>query len=131
MSVENFVEQTYDSTPSTSHSHRKSVDNLWQMGVPITSMPTTADNCEKDEFDTFGEYVALVLRKLKTDYAKCTVKHHINNILYQGEIGMYDLSPNYDFEHNSHRKPSSSSTSHAIPSTSSQDNCVDHTESSR
>lgn len=44
----------------------------------------------KDQYDIFGEYVASKIRNLKSDYAKATMQHEINNLLYFGDLGRYD-----------------------------------------
>ncbi|XP_022220416.2 uncharacterized protein LOC111072711 [Drosophila obscura] len=43
-----------------------------------------------DEYGVFGEYVAITIRKLKTSKSKIAVKHLINNLLYEAELGAYD-----------------------------------------
>ncbi|XP_033158807.1 homeobox protein cut isoform X1 [Drosophila mauritiana] len=43
-----------------------------------------------DEYGVFGEYVAITIRKLKTSKSKIVVKHLINNLLYEAELGKYD-----------------------------------------
>ncbi|XP_016987640.1 uncharacterized protein LOC108050456 [Drosophila rhopaloa] len=43
-----------------------------------------------DEYGVFGEYVAVTIRKLKTSKSKIVVKHLINNLLYEAELGKYD-----------------------------------------
>lgn len=45
---------------------------------------------DKDEFEIFGKHVACSIRNLKSDFVKSTVKHYINNILYQAEVGEFD-----------------------------------------
>lgn len=50
---------------------------------------------ERDEYQIYGEHVACKIRKLTTDYAKSTVQHIINNILYEAELGKY----NYPVHH--------------------------------
>lgn len=47
-------------------------------------------NTPIDEYGVFGEYVAITIRKLKTSKAKIVVKHLINNLLYEAELGKYD-----------------------------------------
>lgn len=49
---------------------------------------------QTDDFDIFGELVARKLRKLRTPYAQATVQHVISNILYEAEIGQYDIPTN-------------------------------------
>lgn len=43
-----------------------------------------------DEFGVFGEYVGITIRKLKTTKARVVIKHLINNLLYDAEMGRYD-----------------------------------------
>ncbi|XP_043071453.1 AF4/FMR2 family member lilli [Drosophila grimshawi] len=43
-----------------------------------------------DEYEVFGEYVAITIRKLKTPKSRIVVKHLINNLLYEAELGKYD-----------------------------------------
>lgn len=45
-----------------------------------------------DEYTLFGEQIAIKLRSLKTDYARITVQHHINNLIYEAQMGKYDYS---------------------------------------
>lgn len=45
-----------------------------------------------DEYTLFGEQIAFKLRSLKTDYARITVQHHINNLIYEAQLGKYDYS---------------------------------------
>lgn len=58
----------------------------------------------KDEFEIFGQHVACKIRKLSTSYAKSTVQYHINNIIYQAELGQYDQPLQTQF--NTYQKPS-------------------------
>lgn len=37
--------------------------------------------------------MARKVRGLRTHYAQCTVQHLINNLLYDGELGKYDVPP--------------------------------------
>lgn len=48
----------------------------------------------RDEYDIFGELVAHKIRCLNTHFAKATVQHQINNILYDAQVGKYDY-PQY------------------------------------
>ncbi|XP_037811926.1 myosin-G heavy chain isoform X1 [Lucilia sericata] len=60
---------------------------------PTTSNNGKTNNCSNnpiDEYGVFGEYVAITIRKLKTSKAKIVVKHLINNLLYEAEMGKYD-----------------------------------------
>lgn len=45
---------------------------------------------EKDEYGVFGEYIAAKVKSLSTHYARATVKHRINNIIYRAELGGFD-----------------------------------------
>ncbi|KAK3885992.1 hypothetical protein Pcinc_009819 [Petrolisthes cinctipes] len=83
-------EQTYDNpsttTPTTTRDHIAS-----QEGQQGTVSPLVQELCqEKDEFEVFGEYIAANMKKLGTNHAKATVKHMINNIIYQAELGHFD-----------------------------------------
>ncbi|KAH8264879.1 hypothetical protein KR038_006660 [Drosophila bunnanda] len=53
---------------------------------PINGLSTN----HVDEYGVFGEYVAITIRKLKTSKSKIVVKHLINNLLYEAELGKYD-----------------------------------------
>lgn len=46
-----------------------------------------------EDFDAFGDIVARKVCGLRTHYAQCTVQHLINNLLYDGELGKYDVPP--------------------------------------
>ncbi|XP_025410850.1 uncharacterized protein LOC112683876 [Sipha flava] len=52
----------------------------------------------KDKFDIFGQHVACKIRKLSTSYAKSTIQYHINNIIFQAELGQYDQPPQTQFK---------------------------------
>ncbi|KAK4317458.1 hypothetical protein Pmani_011461 [Petrolisthes manimaculis] len=79
-------EQTYDNTSTTTRDHIAS-----QEGQQGTGSQLVQELCqEKDEFEVFGEYIAANMKKLGTNHAKATVKHMINNIIYQAELGQFD-----------------------------------------
>lgn len=44
----------------------------------------------KDEYEVFGEYIAAKVKSLSTQYARATVKHMINNVIYRAELGAFD-----------------------------------------
>ncbi|XP_055907855.1 uncharacterized protein LOC129942805 [Eupeodes corollae] len=48
------------------------------------------DASESDEFGVFGEYVGITIRRLKTSKAQVVIKHLINNLLFDAEMGRYD-----------------------------------------
>lgn len=45
---------------------------------------------QRDEYSVFGEYVGMTIRQLNNDTAKIVVKHYINNLLFEAEMGKYD-----------------------------------------
>lgn len=57
------------------------------------------DKKERDEFSIFGEYVACKIRCLSNKFARSTVEHHINTILYQADLGRYDVPDIPDIPH--------------------------------
>ncbi|KAL0821400.1 hypothetical protein ABMA28_004883 [Loxostege sticticalis] len=52
------------------------------------------DRKSRDEFTVFGEYIANKLRNINNHGARNTVQHHISNILYNAEMGKYDVVTN-------------------------------------
>lgn len=68
-----------------------------------------------DDFDVFGDLVARKLRGLRTRYAQCTIQHLINNLLYDGELGKYDIPPQtYDARSNYNNYSNASSSASII-----------------
>lgn len=55
----------------------------------------TNKKVERDEYQIYGEHIACKIRKLSTDYAKSTVQHLMNNILYEAELGKYNHPPHH------------------------------------
>jgi hypothetical protein len=45
---------------------------------------------DRDDFTIYGEYVAAELRKIKDKHAIAVVKNHINNTLFQGQMGKFN-----------------------------------------
>ncbi|KAL1489147.1 hypothetical protein ABEB36_014089 [Hypothenemus hampei] len=43
-------------------------------------------DAQTDDFDLFGKIVARKIRNLPTRYARITLQHLINNLLYEGEL---------------------------------------------
>lgn len=70
----------------------------------------------RDEYTTYGELVAMKLRKIGNNYARSTAQYHINNILYKAEIGAYDQQQNkpnsFQTRENIGTAPTKSSTRH-------------------
>lgn len=56
---------------------------------------------KRDEYTTYGELVAMKLKKIENSYARSTAQYHINNILYKAEIGTYNKPPIPNRSHNS------------------------------
>lgn len=78
--------------------HVKTVKRKRETIEPYEVMESSfnsTNSAEKDDCQIFGEYVASKIRRLRTEYAKNTVQHLINNILYDAFLGKYD-SPPYD-----------------------------------
>lgn len=104
------LSRSQKSTPKNSSS-RKSKNRLRTLKNDSTSqqqlqtdsdtdtMDSTSEPCKKkhkldvrepDEFGVFGEYVGITIRKLKSSKAQVVIKHLINNLLYDAEMGKYD-----------------------------------------
>jgi len=65
---------------------------IFEMIKSINESSRKESNEKKiDDFDAFGDIVARKLRSLRTHYAQCTIEHLINNLLYDGELGKYDV----------------------------------------
>lgn len=84
----------------------------------------------RDEYDIFGELVAHKIRCLNTHFAKATVQHQINNILYDAQVGKYDY-PQYSIcSENIINNPSCTSTSTPLSSPSCAPSPMQETEES-
>lgn len=44
----------------------------------------------RDEFDLYGDQVAIKLRNISSPYAKVTVQNKINTLLMEAELGLFD-----------------------------------------
>ncbi|XP_032587096.1 putative uncharacterized protein DDB_G0277255 isoform X1 [Drosophila mojavensis] len=66
------------------------ISSLTATPLKMSSGSSLAGNSHVDEYGVFGEYVAITIRKLKTPKSKIVVKHLINNLLYEAELGNYD-----------------------------------------
>ncbi|KAH8372156.1 hypothetical protein KR093_010268 [Drosophila rubida] len=73
------------STITTSHNNNNNNNNNNNSGNNSSN-----SSSHVDEYGVFGEYVAITIRKLKTAKSKIVVKHLINNLLYEAELGKYD-----------------------------------------
>jgi hypothetical protein len=73
-----------------------------------------------DEYTLFGEQIAFKLRTLKTDYARITVQHHINNLIYEAQLGKYDhpQTQNQGYYTTQYSTNAQSSNQSNLPSTS-------------
>ncbi|XP_043263447.1 uncharacterized protein LOC122403782 [Colletes gigas] len=69
----------------------------------------------KDEYDLYGEQVAIKIRKLQTPQSRAIVQHLINTTLFEAEMGKYNNFPSFNnpnpnpYTHN-YTSPISSST---------------------
>lgn len=66
---------------------------VFEMMKSINESRKERNERKNDDFDAFGEIVARKVRGLRTHYAQCTIQHLINNLLYDGELGKYDVPP--------------------------------------
>lgn len=69
----------------------------------------------RDEFQVFGEHVAMKLRSLKSELAKNVAQYHINNILFEAITGKYDTfckqqqpHPQQPYQEQQHSSPAPS-----------------------
>lgn len=63
--------------------NNRAVDNL-------NASDLSSASTQRDEYSIFGEYVGMTIRHLSNDTAKIVVKHYINNLLFEAEMGKYD-----------------------------------------
>jgi len=66
---------------------------VFEMMKSINESRKERNERKNDDFDAFGDIVARKVRGLRTHYAQCTIQHLINNLLYDGELGKYDVPP--------------------------------------
>ncbi|XP_037939281.1 uncharacterized protein LOC119672335 isoform X1 [Teleopsis dalmanni] len=78
-----YNEEDGPSTSKQTKSNEHSIVEVNQCDSHRATTPT-------DEYGVFGEYVAITIRKLKSSKSKIVVKHLINNLLYEAEMGKYD-----------------------------------------
>ncbi|XP_030080595.1 GATA zinc finger domain-containing protein 7 [Drosophila hydei] len=90
-----------NSNNNNSNNNNSSLDLATTASSGVSSLTATplkmnnnsssmAGSSHVDEYGVFGEYVAITIRKLKTSKSKIVVKHLINNLLYEAELGKYD-----------------------------------------
>lgn len=81
------LEATATTTTTLSNSNSSGISSL--LATP-SGISGGSSSSHVDEYGVFGEYVAITIRKLKTSKSKIVVKHLINNLLYEAELGKYD-----------------------------------------
>jgi len=87
---------------------------VFEMMKSINESRKERNERKNDDFDAFGDIVARKVRGLRTHYAQCTIQHLINNLLYDGELGKYDVPPQtfqIPINYNSYINGSAASTS--------------------
>ncbi|XP_062129963.1 GATA zinc finger domain-containing protein 7 [Drosophila sulfurigaster albostrigata] len=80
-------------TTSNSSSSSSGISSSLKLSTNANNNNNSSNNISSnhvDEYGVFGEYVAITIRKLKTSKSKIVVKHLINNLLYEAELGKYD-----------------------------------------
>ncbi|XP_055856298.1 uncharacterized protein LOC129919450 [Episyrphus balteatus] len=66
-------------------------DSLASSSNPTCKKIRKTESMESsDEFGVFGEYVGITIRRLKSSKAQVVIKHLINNLLFDAEMGRYD-----------------------------------------
>lgn len=73
---------------------REEKDTTSEEALQLLKNMYEARQCNRNEIDAFGEYVAMKLKEVKNDYARNTAQYHINNILFNACTGEYDWHPN-------------------------------------
>lgn len=70
-------------------------------------MKTLHKRCtDRDEHQSFGDFIACKLRTLTTQHARSTVQQKITTILHDAEMGTYDTPHGHHPEHNVSHIPS-------------------------
>lgn len=85
------------------------------------------------DFNAFGDIVARKVRGFQTHYAQCSIQHLINNLLYDGEVGKFDVPPQaFQVPTNYNNYTDGSAASTSSNQTFSQSSAIDyyHDESS-
>lgn len=86
------VSETKRKTGSSSFKENEDrTQEIFKMVKSINESLKERNEKNNDDFDAFGDIVARKLRSLRTHYAQCTIQHSINNLLYDGELGKYDI----------------------------------------
>ncbi|XP_023718202.1 uncharacterized protein LOC111870286 [Cryptotermes secundus] len=97
-------------TSGTKKRRRQGIDRDEEAGRSDETYEVLKKASQRDEFATYGEYVANELRKLSLP-AQTIAKYHINNILFHAAMGKYDMPPQ------THRFTYSPQSSHSSPQT--------------
>lgn len=75
---------------STSKSLSDKTNNKPLENLNNCESSTLNQSSQRDEYSVFGEYVGMTIRHLNNDTARIVVKHYINNLLFEAEMGKYD-----------------------------------------
>ncbi|XP_011063545.1 PREDICTED: uncharacterized protein LOC105151506 isoform X2 [Acromyrmex echinatior] len=88
----NETDITCPKIEATLHEPERSVrlcnTSLRRKHLKMFYSPELKKECQRDENETYGEYVALTLKKLD-NYSRIMAKHYINEILIEAELGKY------------------------------------------
>lgn len=84
------ISPAYDTDPAMNRDKRKKKNCSFSERRMVESNKTSDSLIKRDECSVYGEYVANELRNLSTQ-AQTLAKHNINNILFEANMGNYDL----------------------------------------
>lgn len=60
---------------------------------PVASWKPHEVSTTRDEFTVFAEHIAIRLKKITDTRTRLVVQHQINNILFEAEMGKYNVHP--------------------------------------
>ncbi|KYN29977.1 PREDICTED: uncharacterized protein LOC108759950 [Trachymyrmex cornetzi] len=75
-------------SPELSNPKKRKINEDKPSEMYILKATVAEKECQRDENETYGEYVALTLKKLD-NYSRIMAKHYINEILIEAELGKY------------------------------------------
>ncbi|KYN33967.1 hypothetical protein ALC56_11781 [Trachymyrmex septentrionalis] len=75
-------------SPELSNSKKRKINEDKPSEMYILKATVAEKEYQRDENETYGEYVALTLKKLD-NYSRIMAKHYINEILIEAELGKY------------------------------------------
>ncbi|KAL6268624.1 hypothetical protein P5V15_001758 [Pogonomyrmex californicus] len=62
---------------------------------PVSNWKPQEISSDRDEFTVFAEHVAIRLKKITDMRARLVAQHQINNILFEAEIGKYNMQTSF------------------------------------